>query len=612
MVHGEDVAAVLLIDVDGAALPFDVAVLLTGGYVDSARNAPDMFVLRFSDDHNIVLAKSHVKIGSTVRLRVQSSTSASPVQVLEAEVTALEVELDTDGTHVVVRGLDVSHRLLHGRRMESYVEVTAADVIRKVVGRCGLRAGRIETTRITYPHLAQDNVSDWDLLHDLAQREDRVVRIVDGALDFVAPPDAADAPAQPGGSRTNPLVLEKGTNILHVRATVTSVGQVPDVEVRSWDPSAKRALVATKPATTTSAAPAGLTAKALGQSFPGTRWVVPATGLSENAQVTARATQLADDVAAGFAELEGTVRGNATMRAGVRVALKEVDPMFDGTYTLSSVRHEFAPDGFTTSFTVAGRAERSLYGTVRGGTRERVDPVGVMPALVTNVKDPEKLGRVKVQLPSYSDTYESWWARTVQPGAGAGGRGSALLPEVNDEVLVAFGQDDLSQPYVLGGLYNGKDKPADDLVGQNDGKVQRRTFQSRTGMRVEYLEKPGAEELVISTGQGKQQVRLVQKPDAAIEIVSQGPLKVTAEQAVTVEGKQDVSVSTSTGTVSVKGKDVVLEGTASLKLKAPQLAMEGSASAELKGATVKVAGQGAVELSASGPATISGAIVKIN
>jgi len=131
-------------------------------------------------------------------------------------------------------------------------------------------------------------------------------------------------------------------------------------------------------------------------------------------------------------------------------------------------------------------------------------------------------------------------------------------------------------------------------------------------MRVEYLEKPGAEELVISTGQGKQHVRLVQKPDAAIEIVSQGPLKVTAEQAVTVEGKQDVSVSTSTGTVSVKGKDVVLEGTASLKLKAPQLAMEGSASAELKGATVKVAGQGAVELSASGPATISGAIVKIN
>ncbi|MEN0130420.1 MAG: VgrG-related protein [Brevundimonas sp.] len=610
---GEQFAATLLVTIDGTALPADVSPLLIGGYIDSARNAPDMFVLRFSDDHGIVLPKSGVKIGSAVKLRLQSSDPGGAIPLLDGEVTALEVEVDTNGTHVVVRGLDLSHRLLHGRRMEAYLDVTASDVVRKIAQRSGLRVGKLDATSSKYKHLTQDNISDWELAQRLAEREGRVLRIADGALDFVKPTDASGAPAQSGGARTNALVLEKGVNLLSVRATLTSSSQVPEVEVRSWDPTTKKALVATKPAKTTSASPAGTTPAKLGQAFSGTKWVVAATGLTDQAQVTARATALADDVAAGFAELEGVAQGNPTMHAGIAVTLSGIGPMFDGTYALSAVRHEFsAESGFTTSFTVAGSAERSLFGAAGGGHRPPRGTVGVLPAIVTSVKDPDSLGRVKVKLPTYSDTYESWWARTVQPGAGASTRGTAMLPEVNDEVLVAFGQGELGQPYILGGLYNGKDKPASDLVGGNDGSVQRRAFQSRTGMRVEYIEKPGAEELVVSTTAGKQMVRLVQKPDAAIEIVSEGPLKVTAKKAVTVEGQQDITVSTASGAVNIKGKDVVIEGSASVKLKTAQLSMEGSASAELKGATVKVAGQGSAELSASGPTTVRGAIVKIN
>jgi uncharacterized protein involved in type VI secretion and phage assembly len=604
--------AILLISIAGTELPADIAPLLCGAYIDSARNAPDMFVLRFSDDHGVVLPKTNVKLGDAVSLRLQSSGPGGPVPLLDGEVTALEVEVETNGTQVVVRGLDLSHRLLHGRRMEAYLEVTAGDVIRKIAQRAGLSVGRVESTGAKYKHLTQDNISDWELAHRLAEREGRVLRITNKQLEFVAPTDASKAPPQSGGARANPLVLEKGVNLLGVRATVTSSSQVPEVEVRSWDPTTKKALVATKRATTTSAALGGTTPAKVGGAFGGTKWVVAAHGLTDQSQVEARATTLADDVAAGFAELEGTAYGNPTMRAGVAVTLAGVGPMFDGRYILSSARHEFNETGFSTSFTVAGGAERSFFGAAGGKARAKTRSVGVVPAIVTSVQDPDKLGRVKIKLPTYSDTYESWWARTVQPGAGGSSRGTAMLPEVNDEVLVAFGEGELGQPYVIGGLYNGKDKPAADLVGGSDGAVQRRAFQSRTGMRVEYLEKPDAEELVISTSNGKQKVRLVQKPDATIEIVSQGPLKVTAEKAVTVDGKQDVSVTTSTGTVTVKGKDVVLEGTASLKLKAPQLAMEGTGTAELKGASVKVAGQGTVELSASGVTTISGSIVKIN
>src|ERR1700681_1734571 len=86
---------------------------------------------------------------------------------------------------------------------------------------------------------------------------------------------------------------------------------------------------------------------------------------------------------------------------------------------------------------------------------------GVEIALVTNVKDPEKQGRVKVCFPRLPGKPESDWARVAQPAAGPG-RGFYWLPEVNDEVLVAFERGQANLPYVIGALWNGKDQPMKD------------------------------------------------------------------------------------------------------------------------------------------------------
>jgi uncharacterized protein involved in type VI secretion and phage assembly len=83
---------------------------------------------------------------------------------------------------------------------------------------------------------------------------------------------------------------------------------------------------------------------------------------------------------------------------------------------------------------------------------------GVVIGVVTNNEDPDKLGRVKVQYPWLSDKVESNWARVVTPMAG-NERGFFALPEVDDEVLIAFAHGDVRFPYVLGSLWNGKDKP---------------------------------------------------------------------------------------------------------------------------------------------------------
>jgi phage protein D len=605
---GEEFSHSLVVKVDGQVLPDAVEALMVSGYVEDSSLLPDVFVLRFSDDAVSVLEDGGFRIGSAVQLLVQSSGPGGPVPLLTGEVTALETEVSAEGTHTVVRGFDKSHRLLRGRRVEAYLNVSAADIARTVARRAGLAAGTINHQGPVLEHVAQDGVSDWDFLCRLAEEAGASFTVVNGALDFAAPPDSSTAPSGEDGSRQDPLVIERGVNLLALRAGVTAADQVPQVEVRGWDVAGKRELVAVAPASTPSATLTEADPATLAGTFGSPAFVTPYSTLGEQGRCTAAAQSLAAHLAGGFAELEGTVRGNPSLRAGTPVALVNVGKPFEGSYTLTMTRHEFTPElGYLTSFAVSGGSERSLYGLAAGATGARTPTLpGVVSAIVTDLKDPDHFGRVKVRFPVMSGDYESWWARTVQPGAGAS-RGAMVLPEVGDEVLVAFGQNSFQQPYILGGLYNGQDKPDKALsvhVNSTDGKVTRRSFTSRTGMLVEFIESPQGEQLTLSTNAGSQLISLVQGRQPAVKIVSEGPLDVTA--------KQDVTVTSTTGNVKITGTNVVIEAKANLDLKGATVKVTGQGAAEMQAAAVKVAGQATAELSASAVTTVRGGIVRIN
>lgn len=610
MAFGEEYSSTLLIEIRGRSLPPDLAALFLAGYVDDSANVPDLFVLRFSDANATFLEKTSVRIGDPVKLSVQTSGPSGPTPLLSGEVTALETELGSDGAYTVVRGLDHSHRLFRGRRVEAYLQATAADIARKVATRAGLRAGTIDARGPVLEHVAQDGVNDWDFLRRLAHDAGALLSVSDGALHFTAATDASTAPSGESGARQDPLVVEKGVNLLALRGTVTSADQVPDVEVRGWDVDGKREIVAVAPAETTSAVLPGIRPADLAEQFGSPRFVAPATVFDQPAQCESAAASLASHVAGGFAELDGVARGNPRLRSGAAVSLVGVGKPFEGRYTLSSSRHEFGPEGgYQTSFTVSHASERSFYGVATGAAAGAARPAGfpgVLNAVVTAAQDPENRGRVKLKFPLLSDTYESGWVRTVQLGAGPA-RGAVVLPEVGDEVLVAFGQGSFQQPFVLGGLYNGQDtpdKPWSEHVGSTDGAIQRRAFVSRTGMLVEFVETPGEERLTLSTHGGSQKVSLVQKGRAGIEVVSEGPVTVTA--------KDKVDVTTATGDVTVKGRNVTVEAASALALKGATVSVEGRTTAELKGAAVKVDATATAELSGSATTTIRGGLVRIN
>lgn len=574
------------VEVDGTPLPDAVDPTLVSAFVDDNLHLPDMFELCFRDPARTALDQAGLKVGAKVEISVFSEASPGGDKLITGEVTALEAEFDPGGTMTVVRGLDHSHRLFRGRVTETYSDVTYSDVAKKVATRAGLQVGRIDPAPIVHKHVSQANVTDWQFLKGLGSEIGYQVGCLDGKFEFRAPTESAQGPSEGNLGSDEPLQLTLGANLLRFRATVTSAEQVKEVRVRGWDMRQKKELLATAAANTKSAT-LTVTPGELAEVFGGHAYIGVDRPYTTQAEVEAAAKALADQIAGAFAELEGVARGNAKLRAGKAVSLGLVNKPFDGQYTVTTTRHVYDPkDGYTVWFTVSGHQERSLLGLTSGTATSNgsgmAPPVyGVVSALVTDVNDPEELGRVRLRFPWLSDTYSSDWARLMQLGAGPQ-RGTVILPEVNDEVVVAFEQGDVRRPYVLGGLYNGMDRPelGDRLVDGSTGSVKRRGFISKKGHKLVFLDDDAQSGVMVATADDGLRIAL-KDTGTTIRVSSKGKVEIEAVSDVTIRSGANLTME-ATGDVSVSaGGRMSLTASAGATL-------DGGATAAVKGGVVKL------------------------
>lgn len=178
---------------------------------------------------------------------------------------------------------------------------------------------------------------------------------------------------------------------------------------------------------------------------------------------------------------------------------------------------------------------------------------GVVSGIVSSNTDPDQLGRVKLRLPWRSDEFETDWARVVAPMAGKD-RGTWFLPEVGDEVLVAFDGDDIRYPYVLGALWSKTDSPPEKNA---DGKNAIRLIKTPGGHLIKFVDLENEDVLLIQLRDGKK-----------VEIKTEG-IQID-------DGANKI-------TLDAKGGSVTIEAKASLSLKAPKIAIEAGNALDIKG-----------------------------
>jgi phage baseplate assembly protein V len=194
---------------------------------------------------------------------------------------------------------------------------------------------------------------------------------------------------------------------------------------------------------------------------------------------------------------------------------------------------------------------------------------GVAIGIVTDNKDPDGLGRVKLALPWIGDSVATDWARVAAPMAGRS-RGLYGLPEVDDEVLVAFEHGRLDVPYVLGGLWNGKDKPP---ASNADGKNDVRVLTSRSGHVIRLTDTKDAETIEIIDRSTKNSIVISSK-----------------DNTITITADADITVRAGQGKLTLAGNGVEIASEAAVKVTAKQ----------------------AMDLQATGQLTIKGQVVNIN
>lgn len=598
MVH-KATSAVIQVSVGAGKMAPEAVHALVDGWVDQGAGVPAAFELTFRDPYRIMIGKLRAEFGTPVTIGTVADGKGVGDTLLTGEITGFEADYDGSGTFTVVRGYDLGHRLMRRRRVAAYQNQTASDIARKLAAQDGVPIGRIEPTRTVYEFISQSNVTDWDFLARLADENGMVMSVdAHGRFRFAEPKPASGAPAPSTGGEKSPLVLQGGHDILRLRAAVTASDQVGKVETRGWDVAQRKELSHVSPALANAGLAIGLAPGDAAGAFGAAGLVETSVPYDKAAEVKRASDALADDVTGSFAEVEVVAWGDPRLRPGVAVALADTGKPFEGRYTVTSVRHSFG-DGrhYEARVTVSGRQWRSLFGLASGGGGAGTGPrlPSVANALVTDVNDPLKQGRVKLKFPWLDDVYVSDWTRTVQMG---GQRGGGVFPfDVDDEVLVAFDRGALDHPFVIGGLYNGKDLPTQVPEPLHDAmrkRAVRHTLSDRDANRIDLLSQ--------TNGTRKRGVRLSTGDDRLVINMDRTKTEISVDSAgtVTIKGSRSVSVQA--------GTDLTLSARRRLTIKSGgSINVEGAGMVNVKAAgEISMSALGALAMNAVGVASLSG------
>jgi Rhs element Vgr protein len=561
--------------------------------VDSSTHLPAMCTVRLHDPEMTLVDGTTFDIGNELELSLEGiedygdySAENSLSLVFKGEITALEPDFGVRTT-LLVRAYDKSHRLHRGRQTRTFAQTKDSDLASKVAGEAGLSA-QVDATAITYPYVLQNNQTNMEFLLSRARRIGYQVYSYNGNLYFKK------------GSwvqNTSAPVLTLGTNLLSFRPRATAVQQHDTSSAYGWDVSTKAAITGASASASTSNL-GGLTqtggdlAKSkFGGSAKADIVDVPVTTIDE-AKAIAQAME--DGINSEYLQAEGSCLGNAKVLAGSLVDIKDVGTKFSGKYYVTQAVHRWATgDIYMTQFSITGRQPNTFSSLVQEGGDRQGLVHGVVVGLVTNLSDPDDFGRVKVKFPwmpkADGAEIESTWCRIASPMAGAT-RGMYFLPEVNDEVLVAFEHEDVSFPYILGGLWNKTEKPPlaiGDAVAS--GKVKQRIIKSTSGHVIILDDTSGAEKITIKDKSTKNEFTI----DTASNTIT-----LITEDKLTVTAKGAVSIKSSGGDMTLEAKNinmkaqqnVKVEATSTLSLKAnSSCTMEGTAGVTIKNAAAEIA-----------------------
>ena len=495
-----------------------------------------------------------------------------------------------NASRLIVECRDKAAKMTVGRKNANYVDSKDSDIITALIGNHSGLSADVGQTKAQYKELVQYYCTDWDYMLSRAEVNGLLVIVEDGKITVKAP--QTDSSPQ--------LKVTYGQDLMEFQGEIDARTQLAAVKGIAWDPKTQ-AITEQDGGKPTLNAQGDLSSDDLAkvvdlQSFKlQTSVPVDKTGLKAWAD--------AQMLKSGLARIRGKMKfqGSAKARAGELIELEGVGNRFKGNVFVSSVFHEISQGNWITEVEFGLGPDwltekRDIVAPPASGLLPGIEglQVGVVKKLD---EDPEGEHKIQVSVPVLQAETEGVWARLAKFYASEG-IGAFFVPEIGDEVVLGYFNNDPCHPVILGSLYSSKRKPPYSLTADNFTKA----IVTKSELKIEFddekkvttIETPGGNKIVISDDD--KSILLADQNNNTVKLGSDG---------IALDSPKDIKI-TAKGKVSVDATgDLELNAKADVKIAGMNVNNEAKVGFVAKG-------NANAELSASGQTTVKGAMVMIN
>ena len=461
------------------------------------------------------------------------------------------------------------------RKNKIFTDQKDSDIFSAILQPYGISADADDTT-VQHKEMVQFNCTDWDMIVSRAEANGMLVIAENEKLKLVRPVLSGDGVME----------LKFGNNLLEFDAEMDARHQFDTVKALGWDAANQEAAEAE------GGAPAGLQQ----QGNVSSSGLASATGDSTiNHKTSAlisetelRAWADGQQMKYSLSKIRGRAKcqGSAKLKPGALVSLQGVGERFNGKTLIAAVRHEINQGNWLTD--VEFGLSPALF--IKEHDVNAFHAEGMLPGVnglqigvVTQIEnDPMGEDRVLVKLPLVDADAEGIWARQSLLDAGDG-RGSFFRPEVGDEVVLGFINDDPRHAVMLG-MLNSSAKPA---VLQAKDTNHEKGFVTREKMKIWFNDEKKIIEIATPGGNSLQ----LDEDQKQISIKDQNGNEITmSKDGIVIKSVKDITLDGASGKIGISGKELEASGST----------------------TAKVKGSSSAEISSSGTTTVKGSSVMIN
>lgn len=508
--------------------------------------------------------------------------------VFKGIVTQQSIRISKDsGSLLLVTVKDKSIKMTVGRNNAYFTNVTDSDVMSKLIGNHGLSAD-VSSTSTELKEIIQYYATDWDFVLSRADVNGMIVITDAGTVSIKNPDDET----------SEVLTLSYGDDILEFQGELNAVNQLKSIKSSTWNYSSQE--ISSQESTTSDYDIGNISSSKLSEVVGLSAYNLQTPALLSDGELTSWSKALS--VKSEYSKVTGEVKfqGSADAMPGKILELNGVGKRFTGKGFISGVSHDISSGNWITTAHLGLSTE---WFTAKVKT-EAPAASGLLPGIqglqIGKVKqineDPDNEFRVLIKLPMITSGDDGVWARLA--GFYASKEfGAYFYPEVDDEVIVGFLNEDPASAIILGSVYSSSLSAPYTPDEQNNTKA----IVTREKMKITFDEEkkvitiitPSENQIVISDeDQGitlkDQNDNSIKMSPSGIDIKSATNISITAEESVTIKGNTGVTVEASGGDVSAKGLNVNCTADVEFKAEGVNAQVNGSAMVKIEGAMVMI------------------------